>query len=679
MTPKKEENNLLLSLVDSPGHLDFSSEVTASLRLTDGALVVVDCISGISVQTETVLRQAIEERVTPVLFLNKLDRAFLELKKDEEDLYQDLFKTIESTNSLIRTFTQEGIEPQQLDPTKGNVGIGSGKMGFGFTLLQFAKIFSTEKKSPEQMVKYLWGDWFFDSQDKKWRNSPIHEGRKLERGFVKFILKPLNKLSRLCTTQEEENWKKIESIVNKMLPEMSKKEEQELRNCKTLAPGKELIQRIFTLILPAAEPILSMIQTHIPSPKQAQSYRAELLYTGPKEDKFMTSIKECDVTGPLCVYVSKMVNFNKSFLAYARILSGTLKEGTKVTVLGPKYSPLSQKDVFKNISIKSVKLSLAKDFISVDKSIAGNIVCIGGLEKYVDNSCTLFDVPTTIEAPLYPIKAMNFTVSPVVRVSVSPENVSDLPKLKEGLSFLSKSSPMVEITYDESTKQFVVSGAGELHIEILMKDLKEYSNCNLKISNPVVPFCETVTSKSPVCLTKSANKLNRIYCNAEPISPELLKEMQQGKIEEIYKNSPNELSKHLTSNHGWSPQDAKKIWVFGPEASSNPTNILVDQTKSSEYLNEIKDSLISAFYLVCSEGVLAGEPLMGVRFNIQEVVVHSDNSHRGSSQIIPAAKRVYRACQLSGVPKLVEPIYLASIRLSHDVLGAVHQLLGKLL
>lgn len=629
-------------MVDSPGHLDFNDQVTAALRLTDGALVVVDCISGISCQTETVLRQAIEERVIPILFLNKLDRAFLELKKNEEELYQDLYKTVENTNALIRLFTPEGIEPHILDPINGNVGFGSGKMGFAFTILQIAKLYSNKKYPVEKMTKYLWGDWFYDTQNKKWRTSPNYEGKKLERGFVKFVLKPIYQLCKLCSEPTQENWKKIENIVRKFIPEISEREEREMKQYKSITNGKELVQKIFSLVFPAAEPILSMIHTHIPSPKKSQTYRGELLYTGPIEDKFSKAIRECNENGPLCVFVTKMVPFNKSFLAYARILSGSLKEGTRVSVLGPKYNPTRSltKDIYKNIPIKSVKLSLAKDFITVGCAIAGNIVCISGLEKYVDKSCTLFD--HTEELPLYPIKAMNFNVSPVVRVSVFPETISDLPKLKEGLSILSKSSSMVDICFDESTKQFIVSGAGELHIEILMKDLQEFSNCKLKVSRPVVPFCETVTQISPICLVKSSNKLNRIYCNAEPISPELLKEMQQGKIEQIFSKDPKELSKYLTKQHGWNATDAKKIWAFGPEGTTNPTNILVDQTKSADYLNEIKDSLISAFLKVCSDGVLTGEPLTGIRFNIQEVKVHSDTTHRGSSQIIPAATRLFK-------------------------------------
>lgn len=125
----QEEKGFLINLIDSPGHVDFSSEVTAALRVTDGALVVVDCVSGkfsilywtslytylyyihsfigVCVQTETVLRQAIAERIKPILFMNKMDRALLELQLESEDLYQTFQRIVENVNIIIATYSDD--------------------------------------------------------------------------------------------------------------------------------------------------------------------------------------------------------------------------------------------------------------------------------------------------------------------------------------------------------------------------------------------------------------------------------------------------------------------------------------------------------------------------------------------------------------------------------------------
>merc|ERR1712127_1014561 len=144
------ETGFLINLIDSPGHVDFSSEVTAALRVTDGALVVVDCVSGVCVQTETVLRQAIAERIRPVLFMNKMDRALLELQLEQEDLYQTFQRIVESINVIVATYSSEDgpMGNIMVDPVIGTVGFGSGLHGWAFTLKQFAEKYSTKFNIP---------------------------------------------------------------------------------------------------------------------------------------------------------------------------------------------------------------------------------------------------------------------------------------------------------------------------------------------------------------------------------------------------------------------------------------------------------------------------------------------------------------------------------------------------
>ena len=122
-TDKKTGENripFLINLIDSPGHVDFSSEVTAALRVTDGALVVVDCIEGVCVQTETVLRQAIAERIRPILWVNKLDRIFLELDMEGEEAYQNFSRAIESANVIISTYKDELLGDIEVNPQRGH-------------------------------------------------------------------------------------------------------------------------------------------------------------------------------------------------------------------------------------------------------------------------------------------------------------------------------------------------------------------------------------------------------------------------------------------------------------------------------------------------------------------------------------------------------------------------------
>jgi len=162
------QEGFLINLIDSPGHVDFSSEVTAALRVTDGALVVVDCIEGVCVQTETVLRQAIAERIKPVLFVNKLDRVFLELHMDPEEAYHNFNHAVESVNVVIATYKDDLLGDVTVYPENGTVGMGSGLHGWGFTLDKFATMYASKFGVDKMtLMGKLWGDWFFDPKSKK--------------------------------------------------------------------------------------------------------------------------------------------------------------------------------------------------------------------------------------------------------------------------------------------------------------------------------------------------------------------------------------------------------------------------------------------------------------------------------------------------------------------------------
>merc|ERR1712127_160568 len=190
---KITENSYLINLIDSPGHVDFSSEVTAALRVTDGALVVVDTIDGVCVQTETVLRQALSERVKPVLMVNKVDRALLELQLPPEEMYQNFARAIESVNVIIATYNDEALGDVCVYPDQGTVAFGSGLHQWGFTLKKFAKTYAKKfGTSQDKLMQKLWGDWFFDAANKKGKKND--EGGTLPRAFCQFIMDPICKM-----------------------------------------------------------------------------------------------------------------------------------------------------------------------------------------------------------------------------------------------------------------------------------------------------------------------------------------------------------------------------------------------------------------------------------------------------------------------------------------------------
>ncbi|KAF7170838.1 hypothetical protein CNMCM5623_003338 [Aspergillus felis] len=655
--PQKVDGaEFLVNLIDSPGHVDFSSEVTAALRVTDGALVVVDTVEGVCVQTETVLRQALTERIKPVLIINKVDRALLELQVSKEDLYQSFSRTIESVNVIISTYHDKALGDVQVYPDRGTVAFGSGLHGWAFTVRQFAvkyaKKFGVDRK---KMLERLWGDNYFNPKTKKWTKT----GENDQRAFNMFILDPIFKIFAAVTNDKQEE---IFNLVEKL--------EIKLANDEKDLKGKALLKVIMRKFLPAADAMLEMICIHLPSPVTAQKYRAETLYEGPMDDDCAIGIRDCDPKAPLMLYVSKMVPTSDKgrFYAFGRVFAGTVKSGLKVRIQGPNYVPGKKEDLFIK-AIQRTILMMGRFVEPIEDVPAGNIVGLVGVDQFLLKSGTL----TTSETA-HNLKVMKFSVSPVVQRGVEVKNAQDLPKLVEGLKRLSKSDPCVLTLINESG-QHIVAGAGELHLEICLKDLEEdHAGVPLRISDPVVSYRETVGAESSMtALSKSPNKHNRLYVTAQPLGEEVSLAIEAGKINP--RDDFKARARVLADDFGWDVTDARKIWCFGPDTTG--ANLLVDQTKAVQYLNEIKDSFVSGFQWATREGPIAEEPMRSIRFNVLDVTLHADAIHRGGGQIIPTARRVLYAATLLAEPGLQEPIFNVEIQVPEQAMGGIYGVLTR--
>jgi len=649
----------LINLIDSPGHVDFSSEVTAALRITDGAMVVVDCIEGCAVQTETVLRQALAERVKPCLFVNKVDRCILELQMEAEDMYSRFRQAIENVNVIIATYNDAKMGDVQVDAAKGTVAFGSGLHGWGFTTERFAKIYAGKMGvDKKKMMERLWGDTYFNAKKKTWTNVQQPEGcsEPLPRAFCQFIMTPINQLMKAIMNDDKDKYEKMMGSLGIVL----KGDEKQLT-------GKPLMKRTMQIWINAADTLLAMIVTKLPSPQVAQKYRVENLYEGPMDDTAANAIRSCDPAGPLMMYVSKMVPTSDKgrFYAFGRVFSGTIATGQKVRIQGPHYKPGSKEDL--NVkSIQRTVLMMGRVVEQIADVPCGNTVALVGVDQFILKSGTL----TTVE-DAHNIADMKYSVSPVVKIAVKAKDGKDLPKLVEGLKKLSKSDPLVVCTTEDSGEH-VIAGCGELHVEICLKDLRdEYAQCDFTVSDPVVSYRETVTgTSSQTCLAKSPNKHNRIYLVAEPLDEEVSKGIEDGSLGP--KADAKERTKLLKEKFSdtWDPTSATKIWCWGPETDG--PNVVVDQTIGVQYLIEIKEHVNSAFQWTAKEGPLCEENMRGVRFNIMDVTLHTDSIHRGAGQIMPPTRRCCFAAEMTASPTLQEPVFLVEITCPQEAMSGVY-------
>jgi len=666
ITLRYEDLGLTVNLIDSPGHVEFNSQVTTALRITDGAVVVVDVLEGCCVQTETVLRQALAERLKPILVLNKADRLILELQFTADQIYAQCIKVIGEINTIIEQCQDPSLPCMQVSLEDGTVCIGSGYYGWMTNISTVADLYvspSDDQTKRDAVLKKL---------------SP---GANFASNFSRLVLAPIMHLHQLVMRDAASP-----EAVNAALNKVGKKLE---RSDFSIVSNRDLLRVTMRNFMPAATTLLRMIMTKLPSPQEAQRYRTKVLYPLPTSrneegedseteitdappesstvDQVFNAIQSCDPNGPCVMYVSKLVPIGKLLMALGRVFSGTVRPGMTVRVMAAENA--HDPSAWTEARIQRVVQTEGHSISSLSEALAGSVCGLVGIDDCLTRSGTV-----TTSVNCRPLAAMNFTVSPVVRVAIRAENPTGASRLAHGLQVLIKNDPCIQCYMDSETKEHIVAGTGELHQEVCINRLRELcSGIPLVVSSALVSLRETVSGESPTaCMAKSANKHNRVWFTASALPLKVVEDMEIAAASSIDHKTA---TLRVLERNGWSKAQQRKVMVCG--GLEVGPNILVDSTTGVQYLQEIRDHIISAFTKLCLEGPLCRERLRGVRIDLVDARVHSEGAQRRAPQVVPACARAMSAAILSASPIVMEPMYCVEVQVPNNLVGTVHSVISR--
>ncbi|KAM6595965.1 hypothetical protein CsatA_006489 [Cannabis sativa] len=541
-----------INLIDSPGHMDFCSEVSTAARLSDGALVLVDAVEGVHIQTHAVLRQAWIEKLTPCLVLNKIDRLISELMLSPMEAYTRLLRIVHEVNGIVSAYksekylsevdsilagpsgefgdeSHEFVEDDEEDtfqPQKGNVAFVCALDGWGFTIHDFAEFYASKLgASAAALQKALWGPRYFNAKSKMIVGKKvIGGGSKARPMFVQFVLEPLWQVyqAALDTDGDKKMLEKVIKSFNLSVPP------RELQN----KDPKIVLQSVMSRWLPLSEAVLSMVVKCMPDPITAQAFRIPRLL--PKREVVVdevdsdvlaeaelvrASVEACDLSpeAPCVAFVSKMFAVPKKmlpqrnsqgefinnyidesedddsgecFLAFARIFSGVLYSGQKIYVLSALYDPLKAESMQNHVQ----EAELQSVYLMMGQGLNSVPSARAGNVVAIRGLGQYILKSATLSSTKnsWPFSSMEFQVAPTLRVAIEPSDPADITALMKGLKLLNRADPFVEVTVS-SRGEHVLSAAGEVHLERCIMDLKErFARVSLEVSPPLVFYKETI-------------------------------------------------------------------------------------------------------------------------------------------------------------------------------------------
>ena len=564
MVHEYHDDEYLINLIDTPGHVDFGGDVTRAMRAVDGAVVVVCAVEGIMPQTETVLRQALREKVKPVLFINKVDRLINEVKLGPEELANKFIGIINEANKLIANMVDKDHKDEWL------VKVDDGSVAFGSA----------------------YHNWAI--------NIPMMQ----ETGI---------------------NFKDIIDYCNA--------ENQ-----------KELAQKV-----PLAEVLLGMVVEHLPSPEVSQQYRCPNIWDGDIESTAGQTMVNTDPDGPLAVMVTNVsVDKHAGEVATGRVYGGTVEQGTEVYLVGSQARS----------RVQQVGVFFGPERVPTEKVPAGNIVYITGAK-----GATAGETICSPENKIKEFEGLEHISEPVVTVAVEAKNTKDLPKLIEVLRQTAKEDPTIHVNINEETGEHLVSGMGELHLEVIGVRINN-KGVDINTSEPIVVYRETVAGKTANPVEgKSPNKHNRLYLEVAPLEDSIFQALQNGDIKEGKIKDKEEAQKFM--EHGLDKEEARRVWdVYNK-------SLFINMTRGIQYLDEIKELVIEGFESALEEGPVANEIAMGMKFTLVDAKLHEDAVHRGPAQILPAIRNAIKGGMMMADPTLLEPVQKVFINTPTDYMGSV--------
>ena len=574
MVHEYQGNDFLINLIDTPGHVDFGGNVTRAMRAIDGTIVLICAVEGIMPQTETVLKQALRERVKPVLFINKVDRLVKELHLTPEKIQERFVKLIGNFNKLI----EDIAEPQFKEAWK--VNIMNGSVAFGSARENWALSFHFMQKrniSFKDILKiYEMGEE--ERKEWVWQNAPLHEV------------------------------------------------------------------------------ILDMVIKHLPNPADAQKYRIPKIWRGELESEFGKDLLSCNPEGKLAFVITRIVIDPRSGrdIAAGRLFSGTLRSGAEVYLNNAK-----QRQRIQNLYVyNGIKPEL------IDAVPAGNVCAISGVLGNAGETIT-FEQEQSFEE-------LKHIFEPVITKAIEPKKPSDLPKLIEVLRKVGREDPSIVIEINEETGENLISGMGELHLEIIENRIITEKNVEVKTSPPIVVYRESVTKKSPEVEGKTPNKHNKFYFIVEPLTPEVYKIIKEGMVPEGRIKKKNLEIRQAFMSAGMDSKEAEQV------KDIYRGNLFIEMTRGQVHLGEVLEMIMDMFEEVMKKGPLAREPCTNVKVTLTDMTLHEDSIHRGPAQVYPAVREGIRGAMLLANPIMLEPMQVMLIEAPLDFMGSVTKLVSSL-